>query len=237
MKLIKADKINILCTICMRGGSVGVKNKHIRKINKKSFLDYTISQAKSSVLFDKIVVSTDSKEIQKLSLKSGADYAFIRPKYMAKNYSPKLPVIRNAFQKSEKFYKKKFDILVDLDATSPLRIIKDIKDAYNMFIKNNSPNLISACKSKKNPYYNIVEYNNKKIQISKKISNKIPDSRQQSPVTYDMNASIYIWKRNIILQTDEIFLRNTSLYIMPENRSIDIDSEFDFKLVKMLIEK
>tara|TARA_B100000586_G_C19852633_1_gene319280 strand:+ start:31 stop:327 length:297 start_codon:yes stop_codon:yes gene_type:complete len=89
---------------------------------------------------------------------------------------------------------------------------------------------------KKNPYFNIVECKNKKITLSKKLL-KIPDSRQQAPITYDMNASIYIWNRKTILKTDELFFKNTSLYLMPEERSIDIDSELDFKLVKLLMEK
>ncbi len=105
-----------------------------------------------------------------------------------------------------------------------------------MFTKNKSPNLISACVSKKNPYYNIIEYKKNKLSVSKK-NIKIPDSRQQAPITYDMNASIYIWNRKTILRTDEVFLNNTSLYLMPEERSIDIDSVFDFKMVKLLMKK
>ncbi len=236
MKLETKNKKNILCSICMRGGSKGVKNKHLRKINKKTLIWHSIFQAKKSNLFNKIVVSTDSREIQRISLQSGADKVFIRPQYMARDHSPKLPVIRHVFKKAENFYKKNFDVLIDLDATSPLRVVKDIRNAYKLFIKNKSPNLISACLSKKNPYFNIVECKNKKIIISKKLL-KIPGSRQQAPITYDMNASIYIWNRKTILKTDELFFKNTSLYLMPEERSIDIDSELDFKLVKWLMEK
>ena len=109
-----------------------------------------------------------------------------------------------------------------------------------MFKKNNSDNLISATLSKKNPYYNIIEFKNNKLSVVKKLK-KLPDSRQQTPITYDMNASIYIWKRkaildSVILNTDDVFLKKTSLYLMPEERSIDIDTGLDFKIVKYLIE-
>jgi len=89
MKLETKNKKNILCSICMRGGSKGVKNKHLRKINKKTLIWHSIFQAKKSNLFDKIVVSTDSREIQRISLQSGADKVFIRPQYMARDHSPK----------------------------------------------------------------------------------------------------------------------------------------------------
>ena len=105
-----------------------------------------------------------------------------------------------------------------------------------MFLKKKSVNLITACISKKNPYYNILEAKNGNINVSKLLK-KIPDSRQQTPVTYDMNASIYIWTRKTILSHDNIFFKKTSLYLMPEERSIDIDSPLDFKVVKYLIEK
>ena len=228
--------INIRCTICMRGGSKGISNKNIRIINGKPLLYYTIDQAKKSKLFNKIVVSTDSNEIKKLSLKFGVDHVFLRPKKMAKDNSPKLPVIMHIFKTAEKFYNTKFDVLVDLDATSPLRNIKDIINSYKMFVKNKSPNLISACISKKNPYYNIIEYKNKKLSISKK-NIKIPDSRQQTPITYDMNASIYIWTRGFLLKENSLFSGKLGFYEMPEDRSIDIDSPLDWEIVKMLMEK
>ena len=228
--------MKILCSICMRGGSKGVKNKHLKKISGKPLLWFTINQAIKSKIFDKIVVSTDSKKIAQASLFFGVDKVFIRDKKLALDNTPKLPVIRNTFIKSENFFNTKFDNLIDLDATSPLRKIHDIKDSYKLFLKEKSDNLISASLSKKNPYYNIIEYDKKKLSVVKKL-NKIPDSRQQTPYTYDMNASIYIWKRKIILNNDEIFLKNTSLYIMPEDRSVDIDSILDFKIVKYLIER
>ena len=227
--------MKLLCTICMRGGSKGVKNKHLKKINGKPLLWYTINQALESKLFYKNCISTDSTSIAKSSMEAGADKVFIRNKKMALDYTPKLPVIRSAFKQAEKLYKVKFDTLIDLDATSPLRTIKDIKDSYKLFVKNKSINLISVCMSKKNPYYNIVEYKKNKLSISK-LNKKIPDSRQQNPITYDMNASIYIWNRDTILKYDDLFFKKTSIFLMPEERSIDIDSKLDFKIVKFLME-
>ena len=127
--------MNILCTICARGGSKGVANKALRKINGKHLIEITIKQALSSKVFDEIVVSTDSKKIQNIANKNGAKSWFLRSKNLSNDYAPKIPSIRDALLKSEIKFKKKFDICIDLDVTSPLRNVKDIKDALKLFLK------------------------------------------------------------------------------------------------------
>ena len=99
--------MNILCTICARKGSKGVKNKNITIINNKHLIYYTILQAKKSKIFDDIVLSTDSKKFQKIAKKYGLNSFFLRPKKLSTSNIPKIPVIRHALFKSENFYKKK----------------------------------------------------------------------------------------------------------------------------------
>jgi CMP-N,N'-diacetyllegionaminic acid synthase len=91
--------------------------------------------------------------------------------------------------------------------------------------------------SRRSPYFNLVEQDeNGKVYLSKKLDNSIV-RRQDAPKSYDMNASIYIWKRDIILNENSIFLEKTGLYVMPEERSIDIDNELDFKFVEFLMKE
>ena len=226
--------MNKLCTICMRKGSKGVKNKNIRKINGKYLMQYTIDQAVKSNLFDAIVVSTDCKKILNISKKLGIENGFIRQKKLGNDTIGKLDVIKDALEKAEAIYSKKFDIIFDLDITSPLRKVKDIRDAYDIFIKNKYNNLFSVCSSKKNPYFNQVEYKNKKITLSKKVKNNIK-RRQDAPKVYDMNASIYIWRRDTLLFSKSLFSDGAGIFEMPEERSIDIDSEHDLQVVKFLM--
>ena len=141
----------VLCTICARGGSKGLPNKALKLINDKPLIAYTIEQALNSKVFDHVLVSTDSEIINKKAKSFGADAWFIRPKELATDTANKISVIRHALHEGEKYYKKKFDIIVDLDITSPLRYISDIKNALKHFIKTKGNNLISACPSKKNP--------------------------------------------------------------------------------------
>ena len=225
---------NILCTICVRSGSKGVKNKNIKKIKGKPLIYYTLNQARKSKLFNNIVISTDSEKILEYSKKKKNIDRIKRPKNLAKDDSPKIPVIRHCLIEMEKRYKKKYDLIFDLDVTSPLRKIYDLKKALNKMIRNKSDNLFSVCLSKRNPYFNAVEFKKNKIKPIKNLMKQIT-SRQNAPVVYDMNASIYIWKRITLLNSNTVFQKRTSIYIMPEERSLDIDTPLDFKIVEFLL--
>ena len=227
---------SILCTICMRSGSKGVKNKNIKLINNKPLMYYTIKQALKSKIFNQIVVSTDSKKLLKCAKLYGAEGWFIRPKKLSLDVSPKIAVIKHALLQSEKYYNKKFNFIVDLDVTSPLRKVEDIINAFKLFIKKKGDVLITGAKSRRSPYFNIVEIVNKKVQKVKSIRKNF-FRRQDVPQTYDMNASIYIWNRETLISSNTLFKGKTIFYEMPESRSIDIDSELDFKIVELLLKK
>ena len=226
--------MNILCTICVRKGSKGIKNKNLIKLNNKPLVSHALDQAKKVKIFDKIVVSTDSNQAIKLSKKKNIDIFFKRSNLLAGDKTGKVPVIRDALKRSEKYYKKKFDIIFDLDVSSPLRKDVDIKKALNKFLKEDSNNLITGCIARKNPYFNMIEIKDKAVSLSKNIDKKIL-SRQQSPKVFDMNASIYIWKRTYLLKTDNLFSKKTSFYEMPFNRSVDIDDQDDLSIVKLFL--
>ena len=230
-------KYKVLCTICARGGSKGVKNKNIKLLHGKPLIAYTIEQARASGLFEHIVISTDSDDIANISKEYGAEVFFKRSAEMASDTAGKLDVIRDAFVRSETYYGKKYDYLIDLDATAPLRIVDDILNSFKLFLENNNDNLITAMPSRRSPYFNLVEVNkNGKVALSKTVDTNIV-RRQDTPKSYDMNASIYIWKRESILNEKSLFLENTGFYVMPEERSIDIDSELDYKLVELIMKE
>lgn len=228
---------NVLCTICARGGSKGVKNKNIKVLHGKPLIAYTIEQARASNLFEHIVISTDSDDIANIAKEHGAEVFFKRNAEMASDTAGKLDVIKDAFVRSEEYYGKKFDYLVDLDATAPLRSVEDIINSFKQFKENENDNLITAMPSRRSPYFNLVEQNKDgNVYLSKKLDSAIM-RRQDAPKSYDMNASIYIWKRDVILNENSLFLENTGLYVMPEERSIDIDNELDFEFVEFLMGK
>ena len=137
---------------------------------------------------------------------------------------------------SEKKKDFKYDIIFDLDATSALRNTSDIKKALKIFKKNNADNLFSVNKSRRNPYFNVVEKIKGKIKIVKQTKKNI-FRRQNAPQTYDMNASIYIWRRKILISSNNLFRKKTFIYIMDIKRSIDVDNKFDLTLIRNLIRR
>lgn len=230
--------MNILITICGRSGSKGVKNKNIRVFMGNSILKYTIAAAylfkeKNGAYSVDICVNSDSEQL--LSLVSQYDLTCIkRPEELAQDTSPKLPVIRYSLTYMEEVLRKQYDYIIDLDITSPLRKVADIESALNKIIKNIDNDVVfSVVPSRRNPYFNMVENRNGKIQ---KIINSNFVTRQQAPKVYDMNASIYCYRRNSLLNIldqsplDGIF----DMVLMKDTAVLDIDSEEDFELMEIL---
>lgn len=232
---MKKKKLSILCTICIRGGSKSLKNKNIKIMNGKPLFFHTVEQAINAKIFDNIVISSDSKKIISIAKKKLKDIDLIkRPKSLAKDNSPKIPVIRHCLKTVEKRYKKNFDIIIDLDVTSPLRKVSDIKKSLSKFLKKKLDNLFSVCYSKINPYFNTVELYKGKIKYIKK-NQSIITCRQNAPITYDINASIYIWSRKTLLNSNKLLNKETDFFLMPHERSIDIDTNLDFQIVSDII--
>lgn len=221
-----------LCTICARAGSKGVKNKNLQKIGGISLLERSIIQAINSKIFSKIVVTTDSKRIIQLSKKYKIDFIILRTSRLANDKASKIDAIKDALLKTETHFGYKFDNIVDIDLTTPLRSITDIKKAFKKFKINNLTNLLSVCEAKKNPYFNILEVKNNQIKLIRNLKNY--KSRQDAPKVYEANSAIYIWQRNFLLSANKIIYPKTGIYIMPRSRSIDIDDNLDLLIVKKL---
>ncbi|MCX6037978.1 MAG: acylneuraminate cytidylyltransferase family protein [Chloroflexi bacterium] len=226
-----------ICTVCVRGGSKGVKNKNIRELVGKPLLAYTLGQAKACELFDLIAVSSDSREILEVGRRWGADLLVVRPPELATDTAAKLPVIRHCVQEAELVTGKQFDIVVDLDATSPLRLPEDIRGAVNLMEIEKASNVITVAPARRSPYFNLVELDDDGVvRLSKPPVEPIV-RRQDSPQCFDMNASIYVWKRSALFDSPTLFNPDTRLFIMPPERSVDIDTEFDFEVVELLMRK
>ncbi len=229
-------RFKILCTICARGGSSGIKNKNLLKISGKTLVQHSIMHGKKVKFVNRTVLSSDDNNIIKSSLKFKPDFYIKRKKNIATNKTPKIFAIRDAVKKTEKNFKEKYDYIIDLDVTSPLRTIKDLRIAMNKIIKEKSDILLSAIPSRKNPYYNMIEKKQNKFVLVKK--RKFPFfSRQSCPEVFDLNGSIYIWSRKFLFKTDNIFKGKVSIYLMENKNAVDIDEMDDFLFVKYLFEK
>lgn len=227
-----------LCIVCARAGSKGVPSKNIRPFAGKPLIAHTIGQAIETGLFDEIAVSSDSDEILEAAGRSGATKLVRRPEEMATDQAAKMQAIVHCAQEVEKETGVTFNTLVDLDATAPLRLAEDITAAVERLETTDASNLFSVCPAHRSPYFNMVERGQKgRVQLVKSPDRPLV-RRQDAPPCYDMNASIYVWRRDAFgAPGNGLFLEKTELYVMPAERSIDIDSEFDFAIAEFLFSR
>jgi len=220
-----------ICTICARGGSKGVPRKNVRMLWGKPLIAYTIAQAQACTLIDAVYVSTDDDEIAQVARDCGAIVPFKRPAELATSQAGKLPVIVHLVEAIEAGGVT-VDRIVDLDPTSPLRTIADITAAVAL-LDAQTDTVITGYPADKNPYFNMVEPQaDGNIRLVKPLEGGIA-SRQAAPDVYAMNASIYVWHRASLEKG--LWSGRTRLHEMPHERSVDIDSEIDFKLVELLM--
>ena len=224
-----------ICTVCARAGSKGAKNKNLRFLHGKPLVAHTVEQAKACGLADVVVLASDSDQILEVGRKHGADFVVKRPPEMATDEASKLPAMRHAVLEAEKLTGRFYRTVLDLDPTSPLRDIQDIAGAVALFEGKNVSNLITGSLSRRSPYFNLVEVDKEGIaRLSKPLSKPVI-RRQESPLCYDMNASIYIWNREVLFKDPRVFYEDTAFYAMPVERSMDIDYELDFEIVEFLM--
>ncbi len=207
----------------------------MRQIAGKPLIAHSIEQAKQSKVFDLIAVSSDSPEILKISAEYGADIQVNRPKELATDNSPKVPAIRHCVEQVELKTNLKVARIIDLDATSPLRLPDDIKEAFGLLSNKKIGNLITGYRSKHSPYFSMVQLTKEGAPQLVKRDNKTYVRRQDTPDCFSMNGSIFGWQRHVLAETDNLFNKNTRLLVMPEDRSIDIDSPLDFEIVSFLL--
>ena len=219
------------CYIFARGGSKGIKNKNIVKINGKPLIYFTIKEALKSRFIKRIVVSTDSPKIKKISSKYKTDI-ILRPAKISGDKSPELYAWKHAIQND---LNSEDEIFISLPATSPLRSVKDIDKAILKFKKSNFDILIGITPSQRNPYLNMVKKIGKNIKIV--IDRKNYYRRQDVPKVYDITTAIYIAKKRYFLNTKEILKGKVGYIEIPKERSLDIDDMYDLKLAKILLRK
>ncbi len=226
-----------IATICARGGSKGVPGKNMRPLYGMPLISHTIKAAQDSGLFQTIAVSSDDKDILEVADALNVQ-PITRPDELATDKAGKLPAITHALNAACTLNKTQYTTLVDLDATSPLRSVSDIKNAVDMLEKNDLSAVITAAPSHRSPYFNMVEIDRdtQKVQLCNRTAGPLL-RRQDAPETYDMNASIYVWNVDRFLADPKLFYDDTGLYVMPKERSWDIDTPLDFEIVEFLMQR
>lgn len=225
-----------LATICARGGSKGVPGKNIRPLAGKPLIAHTIEQAMAAEVFDVVAVSSDSEEILKVAERWGVTQLVYRPKELASDTAAKIPVIRHCALDVESRLGMVASTVTDLAVTSPLRSVEDIQRAVALLERSNASNIVSVQVTPHSPYYGMVERDAEgRLFYSKTLPSDIY-RRQDAPVCYAMNGAVYVWTRQqLFADVLKAVGPHTEVFVMPGERSIDIDREIDFRIVECLL--
>ncbi len=234
--------MRLLITICARGGSKGIPGKNIKMMNGNPLIYYTL---KTAILFSEkidgvcdIILSTDSDEIKdvvsKLNLPK-IDISYTRPLELAGDLVGKLDVIFDVKKYAEQKNDTKYDYLLDLDVTSPLRSVQDLVDAMRLVADNKEAlNLFSVSLANRNPYFNMVEESSNGFVSLCKEGHFL--TRQSAPKVYDLNASFYIYKEKFFETNQKRVVTTRSIVYLVPHLCFDLDHPIDFEFMSYLLE-
>ena len=231
--------MNILITICARGGSKGIPGKNIKMLNGKPLIGYTIDIAKR---FQEkhgnveIALSTDSEEIMQVAEQCGLHSDYKRPASLGGDTVGKIDAIKDIVLYTENAKDVKYDYVLDMDVTSPLRTLEDLEEAFELMNADaNAVNLFSVSEAGRSPYFNQVE------QKENGYFNKVKDAgivltRQSAPKVYDLNASFYIYRRKFFDMGYKGAITDRSLIYLMKHTCFDLDHPIDFEIISFLLE-
>ena len=233
--------MNILFTICGRGGSKGFKNKNLKKMNGIPLVYYTLAvirlyqEAHPSDVVT-VAVNTDSEELLETvrSQKTVSGIQEVERKgTLAGDRAAKVEVIKDTYFRCRA--KGAFDAVVDLDITSPMRRLGDVEEAIRVLKGEGGCDLVfSVVPARRSPYFNMVE--KKDDGFFRKICQSSFTARQQAPQSFELNASIYAYNPYFLngMTNRTILDYQCGISIMPDFLVLDIDSEEDFEMMQYL---
>lgn len=221
-----------IAIIPARSGSKGLKDKNIKELLGKPLIAYSIEAAIKSELFDEVMVSTDSEEYAKVAKKWGASVPFLRSAETASDSASSWDTVREVLA-GYKSLGKEFDTVCLLQPTSPLRTYEDVKNAYQIYEERKANTVIGVCETEHSPLWENTLPDDGAMDdfISKEHSQR----RQMLPTYYRINGAMYIVDVDKIMHSKDIY-ENSFAYVMPTEKSIDIDTELDFLIAERILE-
>lgn len=224
--------MNNLAIIPARSGSKGLKDKNIKLLNGKPLIAYSIEAADQSGIYSHILVSTDSETYGEIAIKYGAEVPFYRSEENASDVASSWDVVKEVLRRYTEMGIE-FDTFTLLQPTSPLRKTEDILSAYQIFKEKNATAVVSVCEMEHSPLWsNTLPEDNSLSGFLKSESNK---QRQKLETFYRINGAIYMANVKEFLKDTNLYRDNCYAYKMSAERSIDIDTELDFKIAETII--
>ena len=229
--------MNILITICARGGSKGIPGKNIKLLNGKPLIEYTISSALNFAkkYNSKVALSTDDENILSVCNSLGLHTKYKRPLELSTDNAGKIDTINDLLLFEEKEQNISFDYILDLDVTSPLRTQLDLMEAFELLQNDkNALNIFSVNKANKNPYFNMVEQGQNGYFELCKNGNFL--TRQSASPVFQLNASFYFYRRAFFSTDNKKVINDKSLIHLMKHICFDLDHPIDFEFMSYLLE-
>jgi len=229
----KTEKF-VLGIIPARGASKRIRGKALALLGGKKLLSYAIEEAKKSKLLSEVIVSTESSEIALEAKKLGALVPFKRPKELALDETPMLPVLKQAVIESEKFFSKKVDAVVLLQLTSPFRKARHIDEAVRIFLKGGIEGVVSVSRAKTEPKW-MLKKKSGVLEFYEK--NDFSASRKQDMKEFfELNGAVYVFSRETVMNSKGYaWGKRIAAYEMDKISSIDIDEPIDLEIANALL--
>jgi len=228
--------ISVLGIITARGGSKGIPNKNISLLHGKPLITYTIDAARDSKLLTRCIVSTDSAEIAEIAKNAGMDVPFIRPAELSTDTALALDVLSHAIRFVGEHDKQQFDYVMMLQPTSPLRSHDDIDACIRLAEETDADSVFSLVELPDFAPQKIKTIENGEIHSFLQEEKGQSDPRHRGRKAYKRNCAVYLTKTNLILGGDQ-FGKKSMAYVMPRDRSIDINEPVDLELAEFWLKK
>ena len=218
----------ILAIIPARGGSKGVPRKNIKDAAGKPLIAWTIKEAKKSKFIDRLVVSTEDDEIVAVAKSWGCEVPFVRPPELAQDDTPGVEPVLHAIKMLPGY-----DYVVLLQPTSPLRNTEDIDGCIEECVEHGANSCVSVAEVEQSPYWMYtLDVNSRLCSLIN--TDQIFTRRQDLPKVFTLNGAVYVAKCDWLRKNRTFLTAETAVYLMPRERSLDIDSELDFVLLAAL---
>jgi len=222
------DGKSVLAIIPARGGSKGVPGKNIREVASKPLIAWTIEEARKSLYLDRTIVSTDDLRIADTARQWGGEVPFLRPAQLALDSTPGIDPVLHALDALE----EKYDLVVLLQPTSPLRTATDIDGCLEQLIASGSRSCVSVTVPDKSPYW---MYQMDEGQRLSPLIEGCFTRRQDIPKVYALNGAVYSADSVWLQSSRSFFYEHTVGYIMTRERSLDIDTELDLRICSVIL--
>ncbi len=222
-----------IAIIPARSGSKGLPDKNIKLLHDKPLLAYSIEAAEKSGLFDCIHVSTDSERYEQIAREYGADVPFLRNEELSGDTAGSWDVVRWVLRQYAA-RGQRFDMVTLLQPTSPLREAEDIKQAYHLLEEKAADAVVSVCEMDHSPLWsNTLPEDGSMDGFLDQVADA---GRQQLPTYYRINGAIYMLRTALLAEgAPGLYREGTYAYVMPKERSVDIDDALDFAIAETIL--